>query len=75
MADTVTVTNPRDWVYVIPATSVMLPATVRLTVTLSVPVKPVQVIDFAPVFPVEIVQVTAPDAASKNTSSAVVGIA
>jgi hypothetical protein len=40
-----------------------------------VPVNPVQLIDFAPVLPEAIVQVTAPEAAVKNTSSAAVGTA
>ena len=39
-----------------------------------VPVKPVQVMDLAPVLPVEMVHVPV-DAASKNTSSAEVGTA
>jgi hypothetical protein len=60
-------------VNVIPATSVMLPATVIFVLPANVPVKPVQLIDFAPVLPEAIVQVTAPDVASKNTSSADVG--
>jgi hypothetical protein len=63
------------YVNVIPATRVMLPDTVIPAVPARVPVKPVQVIDLAPVLPVEIVTVLAPDAASKNTSSADVGMA
>jgi hypothetical protein len=61
-------------VQVMPVTSVMLPATVIAVLPAIVPVKPVQLIDFAPVLPVEMVQVTVPDAESKNTSSLVVGI-
>ena len=59
-------------VKVMPETSVTLPATVILEVPEIVPVKPVQLIDFAPVLPEVIVQVPL-DVASKNTSSAVVG--
>ena len=51
----------------------MLPATEIAAVPVIVPVNPVQLIDLAPVLPVAIVQVTAPEAASKNTSSADVG--
>jgi hypothetical protein len=69
-----TVTVP-VWLYVIPETSVMLPETVIAAVPDSVPVNPVQLIDLAPVLPVAIAQLMAPDAASKNTSSALVGIA
>ena len=58
-----------------PATSVTLPDTVIAAVPVNVPVKPVQLIDLAPVLPVEMVQVTAPEAAVKNTSSAEVGTA
>jgi hypothetical protein len=63
------------WVYVIPATSVTLPDTVMAVEPAIVPVNPVQLIDLAPVLPDAIVQVTAPDAPSKNTSSADVGTA
>ncbi len=52
--------------------SVTLPATVIAAVPVSEPVKPVQLIDFAPVLPVAIVQVPV-DNTLKNTSSAVVG--
>lgn len=55
-----------------PATSVTLPATVIAAVPVIVPVKPVQFMLFAPVLPVEIVQVPV-DRFVKNTSSAVVG--
>lgn len=55
-----------------PATSVTLPATVIAVEPAIVPVKPVQLIDFAPVLPVKIVQVPV-DRFVKNTSSAVVG--
>jgi hypothetical protein len=57
-----------------PATSVTLPDTLMAMVPARVPVKPVQLIDFAPVFPVEIVQVPV-DRLEKNTSSADVGTA
>jgi hypothetical protein len=60
---------------VIPATNVMLPDTVIAADPARVPVNPVQVIDLAPVLPVEIVTVLAPEVASKNTSSADVGTA
>ena len=46
-----------------PATSVTLPDTVIAAVPVNVPVNPVQLIDLAPVLPVEMVQVTAPEAA------------
>ena len=62
-------------VRVMPATNVTLPATFVFMVPAMVPVNPVKLSVFAPVFPVEIVTVPAPDAASKNTSSAVVGTA
>ena len=55
-----------------PATSVTLPATVIADVPEIVPVKPVQLIDFAPVLNEEIAQVPV-DRFVKNTSSAVVG--
>lgn len=60
------------YVYVIPATSVMPPETAMAAVPVNVPVNPVQVIDLAPVLPVEMVQVPV-EAASKKTSSALVG--
>jgi hypothetical protein len=60
--------------YVIPATSVILPLTVIKPVPVIVPVKPVQLIDLAPVLPVEIVQVPV-ERSLKNTSSADVGTA
>jgi hypothetical protein len=56
------------------ATKVTLPATEIAAVPAIVPVCPVQVIDFAPVLPVEIVQVPV-DKPEKNTSSADVGTA
>lgn len=59
---------------VIPAAKVMLPETVMVGLPVSVPVKPVQVRVLQASVP-DIVQVTAPDAASKNTSSADVGTA
>jgi hypothetical protein len=59
--------------YVIPGTSVMLPETVKGAVPFIVPVNPVQLIDRAPVLAPKSVQVMAPEAASKNTSSALVG--
>jgi hypothetical protein len=62
-------------VYVMPVTKVTLPATLIATVPVSVPVKVLQLIDCAPVFPVEMVTVEAPDAESKKTSSAEVGMA
>jgi hypothetical protein len=65
--------NVPVYVKLCPATKVTLPATDMLAVPVSVPVNPVQLIDLAPVLPDAIVQVTAPDAALKNTSSAVVG--
>lgn len=55
-----------------PATSVTLPATLIAADPAIVPVKPVQLIDFAPVLPEAIVQVPV-DRFVKNTSSAVVG--
>jgi hypothetical protein len=61
-------------VYVIPATSVTLPAILMFSLPAIVPVNPVQLIDLAPVFPALIVQVPV-EAASKNTSSADVGTA
>jgi hypothetical protein len=60
---------------VIPVTNVTLPDTVIAALPAKVPVKPVQVMDLAPVLPVEIVTVFAPEVASKNTSSALVGTA
>ena len=61
---------------VMPATKVALPEIVKLLTPPieRVPVKPVQLSDLATRLPL-IVQVTAPDAASKNTSSAAVGTA
>ena len=59
---------------VIPATRVTLPATLMVAPTVNVPVKPVQVMDLAPVLPVATVQVPV-DRFVKNTSSAEVGIA
>jgi hypothetical protein len=53
---------------------VTLPDTVIPELPAKVPVNPVQLIDFAPVLPDEIVQVPL-DVASKNTSSADVGTA
>jgi hypothetical protein len=67
----VNVTAP-VWLNVIPATSVMLPATLMAAVPASVPVNPVQLIDLAPVLPVAMVQVPV-DRFEKNTSSALVG--
>ena len=61
------------YVYVIPASSVTLPETVMAAVPVSVPVKPVQLMDLAPVLPVEMVQVPV-EAASKKTSSVLLGI-
>jgi hypothetical protein len=61
--------------YVIPATSVIFPNTVRVALPLKVPVNPVQFKALQVPPPVAIVQVTAPDAASKKTSSAEVGTA
>jgi hypothetical protein len=58
-----------------PATNVTLPETVIGDVPARVPVNPVQVILLAPVLPVKIVKALAPEFASKNTSSADVGIA
>jgi len=55
-----------------PTTRVTLPATVIAAVPAIVPVKPVQLIDKAPVLPVAIVTVPV-DATSKKTASAVVG--
>jgi hypothetical protein len=52
----------------------MLPETVMVAVPDNCPVNPVQLIDLAPVLPVAIPQLMAPDAASKNTSSALVGM-
>jgi hypothetical protein len=52
-----------------------LPATVNEPEPVKFPVNPVQVTDFAPVFPAEIVTVLAPELALKKTSSAVVGMA
>lgn len=60
------------YVYVMPATSVTLPDTVMAAVPANVPVNPVQVMDCAPVFPVEMVQVPV-DRFVKNTASADVG--
>jgi hypothetical protein len=60
------------WLYVIAETSVTLPATVIAAVPVRVPANPVQLMLRAPVLPVAIVQVPV-EAASKNTSSAVVG--
>jgi hypothetical protein len=45
------------YVNVIPATSVTLPDTVIAAVPANVPVNPVQLMDLAPVLPVEMVQV------------------
>lgn len=59
---------------VIPAEKVMLPKTFMFGLPVSVPVKPVQIKVLQARLP-DIVQVTAPDAASKNTSSADVGTA
>jgi hypothetical protein len=67
--------NEPLYVNVIAATRVTLPDTVIAVEPAKVPVNPVQLIDLAPVFPAEIVQVTTPDAALKNTSSADVGTA
>lgn len=50
----------------------MLPDTVMAALPANVPVNPVQVMDLAPVLPVEMVQVPV-EAASKKTSSALVG--
>lgn len=61
------------YVTVIPATSVTLPDTVMAALPANVPVNPVQVMDCAPVLPVEMVTVLAPDSAVKNTASADVG--
>jgi len=61
------------YVTVIPATSVTLPDTVIAAVPARVPVNPVQLMDNAPVLPVEMVTVLAPDSAVKNTASADVG--
>jgi len=63
------------WTKTIPATSIMLPDTVIVALTVKFPVNPVQLIDLAPVFPAEIVTVFAPEVASKYTSSADVGTA
>ena len=60
------------YVTVIPATSVTLPDTVMAAVPANVPVNPVQLIDCAPVLPVEMVQVPV-DRFVKNTASADVG--
>ena len=57
---------------VIPATNVTLPETVSAALPASVPVNPVQLIDFAPVLPAAIVT-TPEDALEKKTSSADVG--
>ena len=51
----------------------MLPDTVIAAVPARVPVNPVQLIDSAPVLPVAMVTVLAPELASKNTASADVG--
>jgi hypothetical protein len=66
--------NVPEYVNVCPATKVTLPATEMAAVPAIVPVWPVQVIDLAPVLPVEIVQVPV-DKLEKNTSSADVGMA
>lgn len=58
-----------------PAPMVKLPLTVRSPDPPRVPVKPVEFRDKQPVFPVLMLTVTAPLAASKNTSSADVGTA
>jgi hypothetical protein len=60
------------YVTVIPATSVTLPDTVMAALPANVPVNPVQLMDLAPVLPVEMVQ-GPEEVASKNTSSALVG--
>ena len=59
-------------VKVIPALRVTLPDMVIAPLPVIVPVNPVQLIDFAPVFRLLMVQVPV-EAASKNTSSADVG--
>lgn len=64
--------NVPEYVIVIPAESVMLPATVIVTDPAKVPVNPVQLMDLAPVLPELMVQVPV-DRLVKNTSSAVVG--
>lgn len=60
--------------HVIAAEAVTLPATVVVLITEKVPVKPVKLSDLALLL-VELETVTAPLAASKNTSSEVVGTA
>lgn len=62
-------------VAVMPTTSVRLPDKMIDAVKVKPPVNPVQVMDLAPVLPAAIVQVTAPELPSKNTSSADVGTA
>lgn len=61
------------YVTVIPATSVTLPDTVMAAVPANVPVNPVQLMDLAPVLPLEMVQVPV-DRLSKNTSSVLLGM-
>jgi hypothetical protein len=60
------------YVNVIPATSVTLPDTVMAALPANVPVNPVQLMDLAPVLPLEMVQVPE-DRFVKKTSSALVG--
>jgi hypothetical protein len=60
------------YVYPIPTASVTLPDTVIAAVPANVPVNPVQLMDLAPVLPLEMVQVPV-DRFVKKTSSALVG--
>jgi hypothetical protein len=68
------IVNPPVYEYVCPATKVTLPATVIVLLPVNVPVNPVKLIDLIE-GRVVTVHVIAPDAASKNTSSAEVGTA
>jgi hypothetical protein len=65
-------TTAPEWLQVIPATAVKLPNKLKVPVPANVPVKPVK-LQAAQEFVLVFVTVTAPEAASKNTSSALVG--